>query len=157
MKILVNVKGASKKTIDKKEYNLESISSESAQMTILEFLSELVKCDVADFNESVNKTTGANPDNGYEYLDKATVLKVLSPEEVEEKAAQGKVAFDVKYNLRLQSEQKAIDNAIQSFKDGIVAVFIDGERYEKVDDVVKLQEGSDVTLVRLTFLAGRMW
>jgi hypothetical protein len=39
----------------------------------------------------------------------------------------------------------------------MVALFVDGVRYQKREDVLPLREQSEVTFIRLTFLAGRMW
>lgn len=39
----------------------------------------------------------------------------------------------------------------------MIAFFADGERFEDMEKKVLLHEGSEVTFIRLTFLAGRMW
>ena len=154
MNIYVNIKKASGKTIEKKEY---ALNVEEAEITMGDFLALIVRSEVQKFNEEVMSTKDANPDEGYEYLDKASVLKVFSKEDIEDQAASGKISFDVKYNRKLQDEEDAINNAIQCFKDGVVAVFIGDTRYEEINDKVTIKEGTEVTFVRLTFLAGRMW
>lgn len=154
MNIFVNVKNTSGKSIEKKEY---IIDSNAGEMTAKEFITLIVKKEVKEFNDMVMATSNANPDEGYGYLDKATVLKVFNEDDIEKKASSGKVSFDVKYNRKLQSEEEAVNNAIQSFKDGLVAVFFDGQRYDDPDEMILIEDGSEVTFVRLTFLAGRMW
>lgn len=54
-------------------------------------------------------------------------------------------------------EQTAVSTALQAFEDGMVAVFVDGERYTERAQKVRLTPQSDATFVRLTFLAGRIW
>ena len=53
--------------------------------------------------------------------------------------------------------EKAVRNALQSFEDGIFRIFADGKELESLQEPVSLQEGSELTFVRLTMLAGRMW
>lgn len=55
------------------------------------------------------------------------------------------------------SEEAAIENALQCFEDGMVAVFVDSTRIEELDCKLSLTEGSHVIFVKLTFLVGRMW
>ena len=51
---------------------------------------------------------------------------------------------------------EAAANVIDGVKDGIVAVFIDGEQWEedKLEDELPLKDGSEITFVKLTFLTG---
>ena len=58
---------------------------------------------------------------------------------------------------RKANAEKAVKNALQCFDDGIVALFADGARYTDRKEQIPLKEQSEVTFVRLTFLAGRMW
>ena len=60
-------------------------------------------------------------------------------------------------DARKADAEKAVANALQCFDDGMVALFVDGVRYQKREDVLPLREQSEVTFIRLTFLAGRMW
>lgn len=154
MEFFVDIKKTSGKSIIKKLYDLETIEN---KMLVRDFLTCIIREEVRSFNKAVEETRDANPDTGYEYLNKAEVLKVFSEEEIEDQAKEGKISFGVKYNQRLQSEEKAITNAIQCFEDGVVAVFIDGKRYEKSDEEITIKNGSEVAFVRLTFLAGRLW
>lgn len=51
---------------------------------------------------------------------------------------------------------EAAENVIDGVKDGIVAVFIDGEQWEedKLEDELPLKDGREITFVKLTFLTG---
>ena len=53
--------------------------------------------------------------------------------------------------------QKAVDNAIQCWQDGLVRVFVDEEEAVELDGPLPLRENAVLTFIRLTFLAGRMW
>ena len=72
-------------------------------------------------------------------------------------AVSGKVAYGDSVNDKKADEEAAVRNALQCFDDGMVALFADGVRYTKQDEVIPLKEQSEVTFVRLVFLAGRMW
>jgi hypothetical protein len=58
---------------------------------------------------------------------------------------------------RKADEEKAVVTALQCFDDGIAALFADGVRYTERKEIIPLRDQSEVTFVRLTFLAGRMW
>lgn len=51
---------------------------------------------------------------------------------------------------------EAAENVIDGVKDGIVAVFVDGEQWEedKLEDELPIKDGSEITFVKLTFLTG---
>ena len=56
-----------------------------------------------------------------------------------------------------QYNEKRDSDALLAFEDGLIALFADGKRYEDKEEIMPLHDGSEVTFVRLTFLAGRMW
>lgn len=139
MKIKVNVKGVSNRK--NKIVHLEYVYPDM-QMTLRDFLSETVKITVKTYN----KEKAADE-----------VLKCLSSADIENQSVTGKVAFGIHYNKKEADEAKAVANALQCFQDGMIAVFVEQERYEELEQVLPLKENSEVTFVRLTFLAGRMW
>ena len=53
------------------------------------------------------------------------MLKYLTGEEMEDKAAAGKVGFEANYNGRPAAEAEDIINALQSYEDGIFRIFLD--------------------------------
>lgn len=139
MKVKINIKGVSNRK--NKILHMEYIYPDK-EMTLQDFLTETVRTTVLDYNK------GKAVDE---------VLKNLSAMEIDDQAATGKVAFGLHYDKREADEQEAIKNVLQCFLDGMIAVFIDQERYEELKQPVRLRENSEVTFVRLTFLAGRMW
>lgn len=111
-------------------------------MRVRDFLEETVRSCVRRFNE--RKEAGE-------------VLRLFSREALEDMAAGGKVSFGDSLSDKKADEGKAEETALQAFEDGLVALFADGKRYEDPEEILPVREGSQVTFVRLTFLAGRMW
>lgn len=112
-------------------------------LTVGELLEETVKICVSDYNR--RKEAGTD------------IMEVFAKEDMEEKALEGKLSFGVNYGDGYAEEKSAVDNALQCFEDGLVAVFVDGVWHEGLMEPLHLKEGSEITFVRLTMLAGRMW
>lgn len=138
MKVKINIKGVSNR--ENKIVHIKYRYPDVA-MTLRDFLTETVKLTVREYNKGKASEE---------------ILKCLSDDERGNQATAGKVAFGIHYGRKRADEKKAVDNALQCFQDGMIAVFIDKERFEELEDAVPLREDSEVTLVRLTFLAGRM-
>lgn len=140
MKIRVN-----QKSVAGKKNGIRQVIYEypACPETVKQLLVETVKLCVADYNE--RREAGTD------------ILQIFSRKELEDRAASGKIGFGVNYGAEYADEEAAVKNALQCFEDGIVAVFVDGARLEGLEDAVELKEESEVTFVRLTMLAGRMW
>ncbi len=69
----------------------------------------------------------------------------------------GKVEFGSIYNEKRADLQKAQENAIQAFEDGMFAVFCGETRLEKLTQTIDLSTQPVFTFIRLTFLAGSYW
>ena len=139
MKIFVNVKqiGKRKNKIDKKEYEInEGIK------TVKELLTEFVTINVEKFNE------------GYTEND---IVPYLTDKKINDLSDAGKISFGVDYNEQKQDLEKAIENTLQSYEDGIYRVFVNDEEMGEIDCEINLKENDELTFVRLTMLAGRMW
>ena len=139
MKVYVNVKqiGKKKNKIDKKEYEInEGIK------TVKELLTEFVTINVKKFNEG---------------LIEEDVVPYLTDEKISDLSDAGKISFGVDYNGKKQDLEKAIENALQSYEDGIYRVFVNDEEMGEIDCEINLKENDELTFVRLTMLAGRMW
>lgn len=149
MLVKINVKGVSNKEekITKILYEYPDIS-----MSLREFLIETVRITVKEYNKSVSFFR-----KGPDISDSGEVLKALSEKDISDKAVMGKISFGINYGGKKAKVEKAVENVIQCFEDGLIAVFADGDRYEELDMKVNLHEGSEVTFVRLSFLTGRMW
>lgn len=83
--------------------------------------------------------------------------KALSERQVADMAGIGKIAFGINYGGKEQPLDKAIDNALQSFEDGIYRIFLNDSELEELDAEIDVSENDSLTFIRLTMLAGRMW
>lgn len=139
MQLKVNVKHISKRknTIDEVYYLLNRTPN-----TMAELIEEVVTCCVNEYN------------NKWENRE---VLKVFSMEEITDKATSGKVSFNKNHGIGKQNLKVAIENAKQSFLDGIVVIFIDEKEIMSLDEKIKVTKESSVTFVRMTLLSGRLW
>ena len=117
-------------------------------MTVEEFLAETVRQNVREYNAR---------------KDAAEILRLFehgkeqAEDYIETAARSGKVAYGAPMDDRKADEKRAVENALQCFDDGLVALFADGVRYTEREEKMELKQQSEVTFVRLTFLAGRMW
>jgi len=110
--------------------------------TLRDFLTELVRQEVEKYN---SKGTDEQ------------MISFLTKEEIEGQAAVGKVGFGRIYSDKKADVAKAVENALQCYEDGLVRVFQNEEELENPDEKIEIQDGDCFTLIRLTFLAGRMW
>lgn len=139
MKIYIRIKAAGKRrpVLDNVLYELPDTIS-----TLRELLTELVRQEVEAYNK---KGTDVK------------MIPFLTREEVEEQAFAGKVGFGRIYSEKKADFAKAVENAIQCFSDGLVRVFQNEDELEQLDSRIEIREADCFTLIRLTFLAGRMW
>lgn len=85
------------------------------------------------------------------------VFQILTKEEMKEQKEAGKITFGIPYDFKEADYEEAVENAWQCLEDGIVVLFVDGEKLEKLEDKVLLKENSELIFIRMTMLAGRMW
>jgi hypothetical protein len=69
----------------------------------------------------------------------------------------GKVGFGSIYNQKKADLQKAQENAVQAFEDGMFAVFYNDEQFESLTQIIDLSLQHTFVFIRLTFLAGSYW
>ncbi|WDD88135.1 hypothetical protein [Fusobacterium nucleatum] len=137
MKIIINVKGLSrKKVIHQEEMELKNKIS-----TTKDLITELVKINVEKFNKKI---------------DDKNILSIITNENIAKAARIGKIGDEVHGDKKANLE-KALDTAYLAFEDGLYCIFINDEQSEKLDDSLNLKDGDILTLIRLTMLAGRMW
>ena len=139
MKIYIQMKAAGKRkpVLQHVPYELPEHVS-----TLRELLKELVRIEVERYNE---KGTDVQ------------VVPYLTKEEIGDQAEAGKVSFGRIYSENRADFTKASENALQCFKDGLVRVFQNDRELERLDDPIRIRDGAGFTLIRLTFLAGRLW
>ena len=139
MKVYVNIKqiGKRKNKIDRKEYEIKGKIG-----IVKDLLIEFVTINVNEFN------------NGFTEND---IVPYLTDKKINDLSDAGKISFGVDYNEQKQDLEKAIENALQSYEDGIYRIFVNDEEVGEIHSEVNLNENDELTFVRLTMLAGRMW
>lgn len=139
MKVLVNMKklGSRRNSITQVPYELDS-----APETVRELITQMVSVCVRDYNTR---------------MENKELLNNLSMKEMEDQAAAGKISFGVNYGETQAEEAKAVENALQCFEDGIYRIFCGTKQLQSLEEKITLAEECELTFVRLTMLAGRMW
>ncbi len=87
----------------------------------------------------------------------AQMIPFLTAEQIDDQAAAGKISFGTIFSEKKANRRKAIDNAIQCWQDGLVRVFMNNTELTEMDTPLSVPENAELTFIRLTFLAGRMW
>ena len=137
MKIIINVKGLSKKKV----IHQEEMELKNKISTTKDLIAELVKINVEKFNKKI---------------DDKNILSIITNENIVKAARIGKIGDEVHGDKKANLE-KALDTAYLAFEDGLYCIFINDEQSEKLDDSLNLKDGDILTLIRLTMLAGRIW
>ena len=137
MKIIINVKGLSRKKVIHQE-EVELINKVS---TTKDLITELVKINVEKFNKKI---------------DDKDILSIMTNEYIAEAARSGKIGDEVHGDKKANLE-KALDTAYLAFEDGLYCIFVNDEQTEKLEDNLALKDGDVLTFIKLTMLAGRMW
>ena len=117
-----------------------------APASVQELIEAVVSWQVSEYNER---------------LLQSEMLKYLTREEMEDKAAAGKVDFGANYNGKTGctecAEAEAIINALQSYEDGIFRIFLNDAELGELSSPIQLKEESTLTFIRLAMLSGRLW
>lgn len=87
----------------------------------------------------------------------AQMIPFLTAEQIDDQAAAGKISFGTIFSEKKANRRKAIDNAIQCWQDVLVRVFMNNTELTEMDTPLSVPENAELTFIRLTFLAGRMW
>lgn len=106
--------------------------------TVRELLVSLTRLGVRQYNER---------------KDEGKILAYLTREEIAGQAARGKVSSGLRGGADAV-EDKAVENTIQCFEDGIYRVFAGEQELTALSDVILWTEDMIFTLIRLTMLSG---
>lgn len=141
MQVYVTVKQPGKKHafIDRKAIN---ISEPVMASTAGELISAIVRQQVEEFNSKPREKN---------------LLPFLSKEETDEKIQGGKIGFGSIYNEKIADVDAAISTAHQAFEDGMYALFVDDLEIESLSTPVSITNQTQLTFIRLSFLAGSYW
>lgn len=85
--------------------------------------------------------------------DEGKILAYLTKEEIDKQASRGKITSGLRGG-KDASEQKAVENTIQCFEDGIYRVFAGEDELTSLSDPVPQAENMIFTFIRLAMLAG---
>ena len=72
---------------------------------------------------------------------------------LKEQAASGKVVYGLYSNRKPPDEAEAVQNALEAFEDGTIAVFVDGKELESLTEKIELRDGSEAVFLKLTALS----
>jgi hypothetical protein len=86
----------------------------------------------------------------------AALFRYLSRRDMEDGEHTGKIGFGNRVNENDQDEEKAVQNALQCFHDGIYRVLVN-EDETPPGAQLRLKDGDTVTFIRLVMLAGRLF
>ncbi|MGN0691229.1 MAG: hypothetical protein ACI4K7_02655 [Oscillospiraceae bacterium] len=139
MNIKVNLKqlGSKKDKLKETDFYLEKVPH-----TVGELITESVRTCAEAYNMRVRSGERAEP---------------LSEEEISAMSEIGKVAFGINYGGKEADIPEAVENALQSYRDGLFCIFIGEERTGELDEKISLDENNIVTFIKLTMLTGRLW
>lgn len=144
MEIKVTVKQLGRKHPILSEQKLE-INANEANISLENLLRLVVQQQV----EAFNSKSFEMEDEDYAKLPTENYLNILTDT--------GKVGFGSIYNQKKADLQKAQENAIQAFEDGLFAVFYNDEQIENLSQEINLDLLHTFAFIRLTFLAGSYW
>ncbi len=132
------------KQIGQRKQTVEAIDFEYSPVpgVVRELIAQTAAACVKAYNERVRRgTSQATPVTGMQIADMASV---------------GKIAFGINYGGREQDTGRAVDNALQSFEDGLYRVFLNEQELENLDENLDLHDGDSLTFIRLTMLTGQV-
>lgn len=139
MQIFVRVKVAGKR----------KDALQSTPYSIPDGITDLRQLLIAIVNSEVDRYNKKDAD--------AQVIPFLTAEQIDDQAVAGKVSFGTIFSDKKANKQKAVENAIQCWQDGLVRVFMNDTELTELDTPLSIPENAEFTFIRLTFLAGRMW
>ncbi|MCL1997851.1 MAG: hypothetical protein FWG65_03700, partial [Turicibacter sp.] len=92
------------------------------------------------------------------------ILPYLTDDKLANAATTGKIGFGERKNENQQDSAAAVENALQCFEDGIFRLFVNDEEIslETAEsranaENITINEGDELTFIRLTMLAGGYW
>ncbi len=136
MDIFIRVKAAGKR---KPMLELQSVAIPDDLDTAQKLITYLVLENVREYNT--------------QKVD-APFFQYLTQQEYDDGAYTGRIGFGDRKNEKQQDEQQAVENALQSFDDGLYRILINKTEIQSSDNI-KLKEGDILTFIKLTMLAVR--
>ena len=114
----------------------------SGGVTVREFLEFMVEHTLQEYKERKEQTE---------------LIKVLTEQEIKDRAYAGRVDFDTNNGLKLPDPEVAKKNALESFEDGVTVLFVGDHKAESLTEVLHIGQDTEITFIKLTMMAGRLW
>ncbi len=111
----------------------------------------------ADVRELITGMVAVCVERFMERAANSEVLSVMTESDIADRAQSGKISFGAVNGEAEVDILKAQANAVQCFEDGIYRIFLNDKPLEALDEKLTLNDNSQLTFVRLTMLAGRLW
>jgi hypothetical protein len=92
-----------------------------------------------------------------ERKDAAEMLVYLMPEDIDAQGAAGKVGFGAVHGEGIPDLSEAKGAAILAYEDGLYRVFLNDKELDQLDEPLSIEDDANVTFIRFTMLAGRLW
>ena len=146
MEIRFSVKQLTKKRPFINAQPLEIAGEYNVHYSLKDILTAIVTQQVGVFNNK--KEDSINNKNLFTFFEE---------NELNAEAETGKVRFGAIYNDKKADLDKAIETVLLAFYDGLIVIFVDERQLDKLEDQIRFNKNSVVTLVRLTFLSGSFW
>lgn len=108
--------------------------------TLREMITMLVQGCVSAYNARVRQGEGG--------------IRPMTEEALSGLESIGKLAFGVNHGEKRADAAQAVQLALQGFGDGLYRVFLDGTEVTALDAPLTLHDDDELTLIRLTMLAG---
>lgn len=108
-------------------------------LTLRDLIAHVVRQEIAAFHDRQAKRR---------------LLKALSPQQIADGLATGKVDSGGSDLDQKVDAEEAIRTAVEAFQDGLYMVVLDEEELKEIDQTVTLLPESRLTFIRLTMLAG---
>jgi len=132
------------------------IKALSRRKPLIESTPFLIDETVSTSNALIEYIVRRNVDDYNKKAVDTPLFEYLSVDKLENGAKTGKIGFNDRKNENPQDADKAVENALTSFNDGIFKLFVNDTEIG-YDEPVNLKEGDELTFIRLTMLAGRLW
>lgn len=127
-----------------------AIDIEERPATVGELIASTVRSCVRAYNLKAAKAP-ENPDEDQRHN------LVMDEKTINELAETGRVTFGIVYNGNIVDADEAVANALQCYEDGLFRIFLNSSSLKELNDPIEINENDLLTVVRLTFLAGRLW
>ena len=132
------------------------IKSLAKRKPLIESVPFVIDAPVATSSALIEYIVRRNVDEYNKQVVDAPLFPYLTDDKLMDSASVGKVGFGDRKNENAQDADSAVENALTCFSDGIFRLFINDTEIG-CSEAIQLSDGDEITIIRLTMLAGRLW